>query len=97
MNIGFSRSLVRTHPSAILTEVKLRLTGSNPFLRSDLILVGGLDELLVIDATSLGFATPLDLAGIAVWASQGRADGLMVELFPPLTMALPRTSIGWTL
>ena len=84
MNIGFSRSLVRTHPSAILTEVKLRLTGSNPFLRSDLTLVGGLDELLVIDATSLGFATPLDLAGIAAWASQGRADGLMVEFVSPI-------------
>ena len=64
--------------------MRIELEGRQPLLRRDAVTDPYADEgWLVIDARSLRFAAPIDLAGIAALSNAAAADGLKVALVTP--------------
>lgn len=60
--------------------VRIRLAGSQPLHAQELGQVPpGEHPKVVFDATDMTFASPLDLAGTAAWASRLNYDGTPVE------------------
>src|SRR4051812_26122821 len=71
--------------------MRLRLAGHRPLVGRDCghdVWDGTDPERLIIDASDLEFATPLELAGIVATAHQALTAGAEVSLVPPAREAV---------
>jgi hypothetical protein len=69
----------------IIRDMRIRLSGSQPLHDPAIGAVpsGAIGASMIIDASELTFASPLDLAGVAAWASRLRHDGHPVDFVIP--------------
>jgi anti-sigma regulatory factor (Ser/Thr protein kinase) len=67
----------------IIAGVRIRLAGSQPLHSPALGQVLAGNPGVVFDAGDMGFASPLDLAGITAWAAQLRHEGACVGFVLP--------------
>ncbi len=90
---GWSRGI---NPSILQAGgVIVRFYGRQPSLRSAIPVIEGEGNGLVLDATRLTWASPLDLTGIAAWASAGTPSetSLLLPEEPDLASYLNRMDV----
>lgn len=68
---------------AIIRDMRIRLAGSQPLHDPAIGTVPPGSTSVTIDATEMTFVSPLDLAGVAAWASGLRHDGHPVKFVIP--------------